>query len=68
MWLWEWIKGIGGKRDEQAAEREELGGEDPGKSEVDHWAAGSDEFASADAADVVRADLKEFEPPRDPAP
>jgi hypothetical protein len=67
MWLWEWIKGVGGKRDDQAVEREEFGGEDPGESEVEHW-AGSDRYPSAEAADVVEADLSEFEPPRDPAP
>ena len=40
MFLWDWIKGIGGNRDEEAAEREEFGGEDPGETELDHWAAG----------------------------
>ena len=70
MFLWDWIKGIGGNRDEEAAEREEFGGEDPGESEIDHWAAGplTGGLAASDAADVAEADLQEFEPPPDRAP
>jgi hypothetical protein len=71
MFLWDWIKSIGGKRAEQAAEREEFGGEDPGEAEVEQWSrsgVGAAGLAGGDAADVAEADLREFEPPRDPAP
>jgi hypothetical protein len=70
MFLWDWIKSIGGKRSEEAAEREELGGEDPGESEVEQWSragAGTGSIGPSDAADVAEADLREFEPPRDPS-
>jgi hypothetical protein len=71
MFLWDWIKGIGGRRSDQAAEREEFGGEDPGETEIDHLATAgplTGGLAGTDAADVAEADLEEFEPPRDPAP
>jgi hypothetical protein len=71
VFLWDWIKGIGGSRSDEAAEREEFGGEDPGETEVEHIAAAgplTDGLAGTDAADVAEADLQEFEPPRDPAP
>jgi len=71
MFLWDWIKGIGGSRSDEAAEREEFGGDDPGETEVEHIATAgplSGGLAGTDAADVAEADLQEFEPPRDPAP
>lgn len=71
MWLWNRIRGAGGKREEQADEREEFGGEDPGLAEEKYLEAagpGAGGLAAQDAADVAEADLKEFEPPRDPAP
>jgi hypothetical protein len=72
MWIWEKIRGVGGKREEQLAEREELGGEDPGAVEENYLAetgtAFSGGLAVQDAADVAEADLDEFKPPRDPAP
>ena len=71
MFLWDWIKGIGGSRSDEAAEREEFGGDDPGETEVEHVATAgplSGGLAGTDAADVAEADLQEFEPPRDPAP
>ncbi|MDQ2982397.1 MAG: hypothetical protein M3R70_00515 [Actinomycetota bacterium] len=67
MGLWNWIRAIGGNRDEQTAERAELGEEDPGESEVRQW-EDSSRYAGAEAADVVEGDLSEFEPPRDPSP
>jgi len=71
MFLWDWIKGIGGSRSDEAAEREEFGGDDPGETEVEQVAAAgplTGGLAGTDAADVAEADLQEFEPPRDPAP
>jgi hypothetical protein len=62
------MRGIGGKRDEEAALREEFGGEDAGQAEekylgdVGYGAAGG--LAAGDAADVAEADLEETEPPR----
>jgi hypothetical protein len=70
MFLWDWIKGIGGSRSDEAAEREEFGGEDPGETEGEHIATAgplTGGLAGIDAADVAEADLQEFEPPRDPA-
>jgi hypothetical protein len=71
VFLWDWIKGIGGSRSDEAAEREEFGGEDPEETEVEHIATAgplTGGLAGTDAADVAEADLQEFEPPRDPAP
>jgi hypothetical protein len=68
----DWIKSIGGKREDETVEREEFGGADAGAAEEKHLAetgygtpAG---LAGGEAADVADADLEEFEPPRDPAP
>ena len=69
-WIWSRIRGIGGNPDEEAAEREELGGTDPGQAEeryLEESAYGAG-FAAGDAADVAEADLEETRPPRDPAP
>lgn len=72
VFLWDWIKGIGGSRSEQADQREEFGGEDPGEAEIDRWATSGGPatggLAAGDAADVAEADLQEFEPPPDRAP
>ena len=70
MFLWDWIKGIGGSRSDEAAEREEFGGEDPGDEVEQVATAGplTGGLAGTDAAGVAEADLQEFEPPRDPAP
>jgi hypothetical protein len=72
MWLWDRIRGIGGNRAEDAGEREELGGEDPGEAEERYLSETGyglpSGLAGGDAADVARADLDEFKPPRDPAP
>ena len=76
MGLWSWIRSIGGNRDEEADLREELGGEDPGEAEERYlaetgYAAGPGAgggLAAGDAAQVADADLRETEPPRDPAP
>ncbi len=76
MGLWSWIRSIGGNRDEEADLRAELGGEDPGEAEERYlaetgYAAGPGAgggLAAGDAAQVAEADLRETEPPRDPAP
>jgi hypothetical protein len=78
--LWEWIRGRGGSPEEEADLREEFGpenpefgGKDPGEAEEDYledtgygapmgYGGG---LAAGDAADVARADLDEFKPPRE---
>jgi hypothetical protein len=78
--LWEWIRGRGGNPEEEADLREEFGPEnpefgrkDPGEAEEDYledtgygapmgYGGG---LAAGDAADVARADLDEFKPPRE---
>jgi hypothetical protein len=65
MGFWEWIRSVGGNREAEADEREEYGGEDPGESEVERWAA-ADRYSPG--AETAEADLKDFEPPRDQAP
>jgi hypothetical protein len=68
-WIWDKIRGIGGNREAEADEREEFGGEDPGEAEEKYLAEQGHSQAtgigSGDAADVVKADLDEFKPPRD---
>jgi hypothetical protein len=74
--LWDWVRGIGGKPEEEADLREEFGGEEPGEAEERYLAesgygAGggiTGGLAIGDAADVAAADLDETKPPRDPAP
>jgi hypothetical protein len=60
-WIWDKIRGIGGNRDEQRDA-------DPGAAEeaylADQGHGQGAGIASADAAEVARDDLKEFEPPR----
>jgi hypothetical protein len=75
MFIWNWIRGIGGNPDEEAALREEFGGEDPGQAEERYLtetgpgvAAPYPGLADADAADVAEADLEDTKPPPDPAP
>jgi hypothetical protein len=72
MWLWDRIRGVGGNRSDQADEREEYGGGDPGADEVrlaeETDYGGATGLGAMDAGDVAAADLREFEPPRDPAP
>jgi hypothetical protein len=75
MGLWSWIRGIGGNPDEEAALREEFGGDDPGEAAERYIAdAGYGTtgpypgLADADAADVAEADLEETKRPPDPAP
>jgi hypothetical protein len=78
--LWEWIRGRGGNPEEESDLREEFGpenpefgGKDPGEAEEDYledtgygapmgYGGG---LAAGDAADVARADLDEFKPPRE---
>ena len=66
MWIWDRLRGVGGKREDEAAEREEglIGdaGEDETKfAEETSYGVG---IAGQDAGDVIRADLDEFKPPR----
>ena len=69
-WFWERIRSIGGKRDDEAALREELGREDAGEAE-EKFVAGTGYgdmggLAASDAADVAEADIEETEPPGRP--
>ena len=68
--LWDWVRNIGGKPEDEADLREEFGGEDPGEAEERYLAdsAYGAGLAAGDAADVAAADLDEFKAPRDPAP
>jgi hypothetical protein len=74
--LWDWVRGIGGNPEEEAALNEEFGREDPGEaeerylSEAGYGAGGGvgPGLAIGDAADVAEADLEETKPPPDPAP
>jgi hypothetical protein len=74
--LWDRLRGIGGKPDEEADLREEFGGEDPGDAEERYLAeagygAGggvTGGLAIGDAADVAAADLEESEGPKHPGP
>jgi hypothetical protein len=72
VWLWARIRGmVGGNPEEEAALREELGGEDPGEADERYLAESGTVFgglATQDAADVAEADLDDMKPPRDPAP
>jgi hypothetical protein len=70
MWLWNRIRGVGGNPDDEADEREEFGGEDPGEAEEKYLAGAGygAGLAVGDAADVAEEDLGEFKPPKDPAP
>jgi hypothetical protein len=70
MWIWTRIRNIGGNPDEEAAQREEFGGEDPGEADEKYlggagFGAG---LAVGDAAEVAEADLEESERPRHPGP
>jgi hypothetical protein len=67
MFLWDWIRGVGGNREAEAVEREEYGGDDPGESELKASEA-FPSLAGSEAAEIAEADLAEFKPPRDPAP
>jgi hypothetical protein len=67
-WIWEKLRGIGGNRSDEADEGEELGQDDAGAGEESYLADTHGQgswLASGDAADVARADLDEFKPPRD---
>jgi hypothetical protein len=74
--LWDWIRGKGGKPDEEADLREEFGGEDPGEAEERYlseagYGAGAGfggGLAIGDAAEAAEDDLAETKPPPDPAP
>jgi hypothetical protein len=72
MWLWDRIRGVGGKREDEADEREELGGEDAGEADVrfaeETGYGGVTGLGALDAGEVAQADLDELKPPRDPAP
>ncbi|HEX6491539.1 MAG TPA: hypothetical protein VF002_09245 [Gaiellaceae bacterium] len=72
MWIWDRIRGVGGNRDDEADEREELSGGDPGEGDEQYLAQAGyglpGGFAAGEAAEVAEADLEEFKPPRDPAP
>jgi hypothetical protein len=72
MWLWDRIRGVGGNRDDESDEREELGSEDAGEADVrfaeETDYGGQTGLAASDAGQVAQADLDEFKPPRDPAP
>jgi hypothetical protein len=72
MWLWDRIRGVGGNRADEEAEREEFGGEDEGEDEVrfaeETGYGGNPGLAGLDAGEVAQADLDELKPPRDPAP
>jgi hypothetical protein len=74
VFIWNWIRGIGGNPDEEAGLREEFGGEDPGEAEerylteTGYGAGPYPGLADADAADVAEADLADTKPPPDPAP
>jgi hypothetical protein len=61
MSLWTRIRGIGGKRSDQADLREELGGEDPGEAEEKYLAEAGygapGGFAFGEASEVAEADL-----------
>ena len=70
-WLWDKIRGIGRNPEEEAAEREEFGGEDPGEAEERFLGGGAGYgmgFAEGEAAGVAEADLEETRRPPDPAP
>jgi hypothetical protein len=77
--LWEWIRGRGGNPEDEADLREEFGpenpefgGEDPGEADeryLEETGYGAPMgygggLAAGDAADVAKADLDEFKPPR----
>jgi hypothetical protein len=68
-WIWEKIRGVGGNRDDESDELEELNETDPGEAEERYLAEQGHSQAtgigSGDAAEVVKADLNEFKPPRD---
>jgi hypothetical protein len=76
MGLWSWVRGIGGKPDEEADLREEFGGEDPGEAEERYLAetgygAGSGiggGLSIGDAAQAAEDDLADTKPPPDPSP
>jgi hypothetical protein len=72
MWIWDRIRGVGGKRGDQAAEREEYGGDEAGEADEKYLAetglGGAGGLAGRDAAEVAEADLDEFKAPRDAAP
>ena len=72
MWIWTRIKGmLGGNPDEEAALREDFGGEDSGEAEERYLGDAPTTYggvATQDAADVARADLEESERPRHPGP
>jgi hypothetical protein len=74
--LWDRIRGIGGKPEDEADLREEFGGEDPGEAEErflseSGFAAGSGiagGLSIGDAAEAAEDDLADTKPPPDPAP
>ena len=72
MWIWDRIRGLGGSREAEADEQEEFGAPDEGGADERYLAetgfGGSTGLAGRDAADVADADLRDFEPPSDPAP
>jgi hypothetical protein len=63
MGILDWFRGLGSKRDDEAAEREELGGTDPGEREL-----GLDQslpsYAADSAAQVAADDVRDEEAPR----
>jgi hypothetical protein len=72
MPIWARIKGmLGGNPEDEAAIREEYGGDDPGEAD-EHFLEDSPGtqggIAAQDAADVVEADFDEMKPPRDLSP
>jgi hypothetical protein len=66
MWIWDRIRGAGGKPSDEAAEREEGFARDSSEDEArfaeeTSYGVG---IAGQDAGNVIRADLDEFKPPR----
>jgi len=76
MGLWSWVRGIGGKPEDEADLREEFGGEDPGEAEErflseSGYAAGSGIAGGqsiGEAAQAAEDDLADTRPPPDLAP
>jgi hypothetical protein len=61
--FFDWLRRRGPNRDEEAAEREEFGGPDPGEAELKRDEAIAWPGAGP-AAEVAADDLKDEEPPR----
>ncbi|HEY8235933.1 MAG TPA: hypothetical protein VIF85_04785 [Gaiellaceae bacterium] len=74
--LWDWIRGKGGKPEDEADLREEFGGEDPGEADERYlseagYGAGSGiagGLSIGDAAQAAEDDLADTKPPPDPSP